>query len=311
MPVQLLLYKDATPVTVDRHRDLSVKTGANYNFAKGVNSVPLTAIEFAQAAAEYPIVFAGTDDAIMPAVILGVQQTENLFVDESGTWQSKYIPAFVRRYPFVFSNDKTGKTLILHVDESFDGCNREGRGERLFDSDGLQTQYLKSVLNFLQDYQARFLRTKEYCDRLRSHELLQSMQANFNPATGEPRSLSGFMTIDREKLKKLSTDDLEAMFRNDELECTYLHLHSLRHFGDMLERLPAPSAEAETANVDDKTGNKAAASDAKTPTPKGSAKDAASDAKTPAPKGSAKDAASDAKTPAAKGATTNGGAREE
>ena len=86
--------------------------------------------------------------------------------------------------------------------------------------------------------------------------------------------------------------------------------HSLRHFGDMLERFPAPVAEAETADVDDKTGNKAAASDAKAPAAKDSAKDAASEEKTPAAKGAAKDAASDEKTPAAKGAATNGGARE-
>ena len=247
MTTKLLFYKDAKPVNVEHHKDLSVKTGVTYRFAKNVNSVPLTAIEFGQAAAEYAIVFAGTDDAIMPAVILGAQQTENLFIDESGAWQGRYVPAFVRRYPFVFSSDQAGKNFILHIDESFEGCNREGRGERLFDNEGQQTQYLKSVLSFLQDYQARFQRTREYCNRLKSLGLLQPMQAQFNLGSGERRMLSGFMTVDREKLKAISTDDLTTMFGNDELECTYLHLHSLRHFGNMVERMPArsPMEEAE------------------------------------------------------------------
>jgi hypothetical protein len=243
---QLLFYQNAHPVTVDRHKDLSVKAGSTYEFARNVNSVPLTAIEFAQAAAEYPIVFAGNEEAVMPVVVLGAQQTENLFVGDNGEWLGKYVPAFVRRYPFVFSTDKSGRTFILHIDEDFKGCNRDGRGERLFDNEGEQTQYLKNVLNFLQDYQARFQRTKQYCDRLKSLDLLQPMQAQFNLNTGERRSLSGFMTVNREKLKQVAADDLQNLFNNDELECTYLHLHSLRHFADMLDRFPAakPSEDA-------------------------------------------------------------------
>jgi hypothetical protein len=252
---QLLIYENATPVTAERHRDLAIRSGLNYEFAKKVNSVPLTAVEFAQAATEYPIVFAGTGEAVMPAVILGVQNSENLYVDQSGGWRGKYIPAFIRRYPFVFSTDNTGKRFILHVDESYSGCNREGRGERLFDNDGQQTQYLRSVLNFLQDYQGRFMRTKQYCDRLKSLGLLQPMQVQFNLTTGEQRSLSGFMTVNREKLKAISTADLETMFRNDELECTYLHLHSLRHFRGMIERMPAGVADegAASSAADDPT----------------------------------------------------------
>ena len=251
MTIQLLFYKDATPVTVDRHKDLSIKAGESYAFAKKVNSVPLTAVEFAQASGEYPIVFAGTSEAVMPAVILGVRNSENLFIDEAGAWRGKYIPAFIRRYPFVFSTDADEKNFILHVDEGYSGCNRDGRGERLFDNDGQQTQYLKSVLNFLQDYQGRFMRTKQYCDRLLQLDLLQPMQAQFNLTSGEQRSLSGFMTVNREKLKAVPTDDLETMFRNDELECTYLHLQSLRHFGDMIERFPAELTAGEAAPGDD------------------------------------------------------------
>jgi hypothetical protein len=38
-------------------------------------------------------------------------------------------------------------------------------------------------------------------------------------------------------------EDLTTMFGNDELECTYLHLHSLRHFGNMVERMPSRQAD--------------------------------------------------------------------
>jgi hypothetical protein len=232
---QQLFYRTAVPVSFQRHKDWSVKTGDSYAFAAEVNSVPVTAIEFAQAAAEYPVVFAGNEESVFPAIILGVRENENLHVTQEGQWRGKYVPAFVRRYPFVFSQDAEGKTFTLHIDETFSGCNQAGRGEKLFDSDGAQTQYLRTVLGFLQDYQGRFLRTRAYCDRLLQLKLLQPMQAQFTLGGGEQRSLSGFMVVDRQKLKSLPQDVLADMLAKDELECTFLHLASLRHFQDMLE----------------------------------------------------------------------------
>jgi hypothetical protein len=240
---QQLFYRSVVPVNFQRHKDWSVKTGDSYAFASDVNSVPLTAVEFAQAANEYPIVFAGTEEAVFPAVILGARANENLYVDAEGRWLGRYIPAFVRRYPFVFSQDAEGKVFTLNIDETFPGCNQAGRGERLFDADGQQTQYLKTVLGFLQDYQARFRRTRAYCDRLKELNLLQPMQAQFTLPGGEQRSLSGFMAVDRAKLKALPADVLADMMSKDELECTFLHLASLRHFQDMLDKMPRPAAQ--------------------------------------------------------------------
>lgn len=249
---ELLFYETVVPVSSESHRDLSVKTGESYKFAEKVNSVPLTAIEFGNAAAEYPIVFSGNETSVMPCAILGANASQNVFVQEDGSWGGKYVPAFVRRYPFVFGQDQSGENLILHLDETFEGFNRDGVGERLFDSEGAQTQYLKNILAFLQDYQQRFNRTKVYCDRLLELELLQPMEATFNMPSGERQSLSGFQTISREKLKALPDEKLCEMMRSDEMECTYLHLASLRHFGAIAEKFSIDGDKAE-APVDDDT----------------------------------------------------------
>ena len=244
MATQLLFYENARPVTAKTHGDVSVR-GTDYSFAAKTNSVPLTAIEFAAAAAHYPIVFAGTGDRVMPALVLGARDGHNFFVDAAGQWRAgTYIPAFVRRYPFVFSMDAEQKNFILNIDEDYDGVNREGRGERLFDSDGKQTSYLQNILKFLQEYQGQFRRTEAFCKRLQDLGLLQPMQAQFQLADGEKRSLSGFMAIDREMLKGIGGDDLRAMFDTDELECAYLHLHSLRHFQGMLSQFAPAEPEA-------------------------------------------------------------------
>ncbi len=257
MATQMLFYKNARPVTVKAHGDLSVRGTDGYGFASKVNSVPLTAIEFAAAAGHYPIVFAGTEEKVMPTVILGVKDHENFFVGEDGSWRAQtYVPAFVRRYPFVFSTDKKNNNFILNIDEGYSGCNRDGSGERLFDSEGNQTIYLQNILRFLQEYQGQFHRTETYCKRLMDLGLLQPMQAQFNLADGERRSLSGFMSVNREKLRDIDDDTLRQMFDTDELECTYLHLHSMRHFQTMLTQFansdPQAAAPADDGDAPEK-----------------------------------------------------------
>jgi hypothetical protein len=240
-----LFYSNAVPVSSQKHGDLSVKSGGDFGFARLANSVPLTAVEFRRATPEYAVVFAGEGDAIMPVAILGAEAEQNVFVKEEGTWDGTYIPAFVRRYPFVFSSSDDGKTFTLCIDESFSGCNREGRGERLFDAEGERTQYLETVLNFVQDYQVQFQRTRAFCARLKELELLEPMQAQFTLPGGERRNLTGFMAVNRSKLKELDDEVLAQMAKSDELELVYLHLQSMQNFGTMLQRIGAkPESEA-------------------------------------------------------------------
>jgi len=245
MPVQQLFYKTAVPVSAKRHGDLSISSGKTYAFARHTNSIPLTALEFGPAAGTHPIVFAGTGEDVVPAIIVGTREDENLAVDADGNWQGTYIPAFARRYPFIFSLDKDKNQFTLLVDEEFEGANRDGRGERLFDSEGEQTGYLKSVLKFLQDYQAGFARTQAFCKRLKELDLLVPMQAEFSLGAGQKRTLGGFQVVDREKLKALSGEVLADLCRKDELECIYLPLSSMRHFRQMLERANTEASEAE------------------------------------------------------------------
>ncbi|NML47387.1 SapC family protein [Ramlibacter sp. G-1-2-2] len=245
MTTQLLFYESAVPVSRDRHGGSSVQAGADYAFARSVNSVQLMAVEFPAAAAEYAIVFAGQEEATMPAVILGVRGNENLFLAPDGSWQARYIPAFVRRYPFVFSSSNDGKTFTLCVDESFPGFNREGRGQPLFGADGEPTAYVGNVLKFLQDYQAQFQRTQAFCRKLRELGLLEPMQAQISTEAGERLSLGGFWAVNRGRLKALPGDKLAELAKTDELELLYLHLQSMRNFDGLRTRM-AGKQETET-----------------------------------------------------------------
>ena len=247
MTKQLLIYEEAIPVNNERHRKWSVKSGKDYRFSHDLNAVPLTAVEFPLAAAEFPIVFAGNDDAVMPSAILGLLDKQNLFVAEDGDWQASYVPAFLRRYPFVFAATEEGQKFTLCIDEEFSGCNQDDIGERLFDAQGEQTQYLRSVLEFLKAYQAEFTRTQAFCKRLKELELLEPMQARVKHNDGQQYSLSGFMAINRERLNNLPGDELQRLARSGELEIAYIHLQSLHNVTRLGERI----ARAETLKSED------------------------------------------------------------
>jgi hypothetical protein len=250
MTTQMLIYETVVPLSASRHRDCSVDVLANYSFSAKVNSVPLMAVEFQTAAAEYAIVFTG-DENILPAVILGMRRDENLYVSANdATWGAKYKPAFVRRYPFVFSTTPDKERFVLCIDEAFSGFNRESRGQNLFDADGKPTAYVDNILKFLQEYQVQFRRTQEFCKKVRELDLLEPMQAQVEMRSGERLSLNGFMAVNRAKLKALPADKLSELAKTDELELLYLHLQSMRNFNGMSDRLaehiekPAPVAEA-------------------------------------------------------------------
>lgn len=258
MSTQLLIYETAVPVSGARHGDCAVEAGADYAFARNVNSVPLMAVEFPHAAPEYAIVFAGAQDAVMPAAILGLRGNENLYLEAGGTWQAKYLPAFVRRYPFVFSASDDGKTFTLCVDEAFPGFNREGRGQRLFDDDKKPTPYVDNVLKFLQEYQAQFMRTQAFCKKVKELELLEPMQAQISLGSGERFSLGGFWAVNRDKLKALPGDKLAELAKTDELELLYLHMQSMRNFNSLRDRIAQAPAEDKPAPKKSAGGKSAA-----------------------------------------------------
>jgi hypothetical protein len=63
------------------------------------------------------------------------------------------------------------------------------------------------------------------------------MQAQVTTPSGDKLSLNGFLSVSREKLRKLDAESLATLARTDELELLYLQLHSMRNFNEVKDRL--------------------------------------------------------------------------
>lgn len=227
------MYETVSPISASSHGDVSIKPVSNLEFSRGINSIPVVAAEFPSAAQDMAIVFTGDDDALLPVVLTGVKPNENVYLDEDGNWTGRYVPAFLRRYPFIFARSDVD-TMTLCLDEAHSGFNRDGRGERLFDVDGNRTQYLENMLGFVTQYQRQHIMTQAFCKRLAALGLLEAATLNATDAAGETRRLVGFQIINRQKFKGIPDADLLTMFRSDELELCYLHMHSLQNLGIQL-----------------------------------------------------------------------------
>lgn len=240
----LLFYDKPVALNKVQHKDLKIKPmGNNFSFASDTNSVIVAGVEFTEASKEYPIVFAKAGETVVPVVLLGLRNQENLFLKEDGSWDARYIPAFVRRYPFVLAETGEQGQRMVCVDEGFPGLN-ESEGEPLFE-DGEPTQILKQAIDFLEEYQRQYLRTETFVKRLQENDLLMSLNAKIDMVDGQQYSLTGLLAVDEKKLLALPDDKALEFFKSGELAWVYCHLASLGCMARMVDRVGSSQVEVD------------------------------------------------------------------
>ena len=146
----VLFYGKPEPLSVEAHGTLGVDAVSKpYGFVAQTNLVPLTVTEFAPAALSYPVIFIG--DQKMPVAVMALRGGENLFVSDAGEFRPEaYIPAYVRRYPFVFANDEVAKRLILCVDRDAPFI-KDGGATPLF-VDGKPPRYVETPMELCNNF---------------------------------------------------------------------------------------------------------------------------------------------------------------
>ena len=226
----VLFYGKPEPLSVEAHSGLGVDpVDQPYAFVSGTNIVPLTVTEFAPAALTYPVIFVG--DARQPVAVMGLRQGENLFVNDKGAFRPEaYIPAYVRRYPFVFANDEVQKRLILCVDRDAPFI-KEGGANPLF-VDGKPSPYVEQAMEFCNNFEQERLRTEAFGKLLTDLDLLETREAMFTPrnpdgSAGTPQKIAEYFAVSEDKLKALPAEKLAELRDNGALGQIYAHLVSL------------------------------------------------------------------------------------
>ena len=226
----VLFYDKPEPVSVEAHGTLGVDAvDKPYGFVAQTNLVPLTVTEFAPAALSYPVIFIG--DNKMPVSVMALRGGENLFVSDAGEFRTEaYIPAYVRRYPFVFANDDIQKRLILCLDRTAPFL-KEGGATPLF-VDGKPSPYVEQAMEFCNNFEQERQRTDAFVKVLTDLDLFDTREAVFTPrnpdgTTAAPQKIAEYFAVSEEKLKALPVDQLAELRDNGALGQIYAHLVSL------------------------------------------------------------------------------------
>ena len=235
----VLFYKQAEPLTREQHGKLGLRrSDTPYDFTKGANVVPLLVTEFSASALSYPIIFAG--DAKLPLAVMGVSSGENLFVDDAGVFEpDHYLPAYIRRYPFVFASDPGNERLIVCIDRGA-AVIGEDYEVALFDGDE-PSEFTKGAIKFCEDFETERLRTESFVALLKEMDLFDLRRANYTPrradgSAGEPQQIAEYFAISEEKLSKLPNERFVELRDNGALGQIYAHLVSLQGWERLISR---------------------------------------------------------------------------
>lgn len=220
-----LFYRRPTPLDAAKHINLGLKKGFGLSFTSQVNAVPINMIEMPQVCHFYPIAFSPDGNAT-PVALMGLRDNENLFVNAKGEWEPNcYIPAYIRRYPFIFSEMPDSDRLTLCVDIN-DSVVDEKSDQKFFDKEGKPTQLAQNALEFCKSYHAAAQQTQDFSKALADSGLLVDRQAEISIGEGKKISFSGFRIIDEAKLAELSDKDFLDWRRKGWLPFLYAHLFS-------------------------------------------------------------------------------------
>ncbi|MDR3462739.1 MAG: SapC family protein [Beijerinckiaceae bacterium] len=232
-----LFYRSIEPLNRDVHRGYGLAMEAPYAFARSSHLLPAVVDEFPVACAELPIVFIQEADGSAPVFLTGVKPGENVFVAGDGTWTGRYVPAYLRRFPFILGEVPGGEPLICLDSEA--GIVRKhaepGRDHLLFTVDGGESPELTGRIRLVADYAQAATRTQAFTALLRDHKLLQPITVQTN-RNGAGNAIHGLLAVDENALNALSDEAFLTLRAANALSAIYMHLVSLRS----IERLGMP-----------------------------------------------------------------------
>ncbi len=227
----VLFYKTPEPLSPEVHGGMGIRAiDAPHAFVAETNVVPLTVAEFPAASLSYPIVFIG--DAYMPVAAMGLSAGQNVFVSAQGQFKSdSYLPAFARRYPFVFANDETQERMILCVDIDAPMVAKTNPDVPFFEGT-TATPFVDNAMQFCSDFENERRRTESFVQLLRDLDLLAARETVYRPQNpdgtpGEPQKIAEYFAVDEAKLGALTGDKLVELRDNGALTHIYAHLNSL------------------------------------------------------------------------------------
>ncbi len=231
-----LFYSNLVPLSSQFHPRHGLKQRENLAFTRKTHAIPITVDEFAIAQRHYPIVF-GLGENPAPLALVGLQEGTNLYLGADDQWEpGQYIPAFVRRYPFMLAKlSPTSEELSLCFDDTTDLIAADA-GEALFDGND-PSETTKSVLAFCEQFEQAVFRTRAFMDELAKLDLLMDGEVTIQrEGLAEPAVYRGFRMVAEDRLQGMRGDQARKLVQSGMLGLAYAHLFSLSLISGLFDK---------------------------------------------------------------------------
>lgn len=215
------MYTNVKLILKDEDKNLKAQPIENYSFASNLSQCIIGLDEIFKASLSYPIVFIKGKDKFSAMTLMSLENNKNLFIDKDGKFiENNYIPAHLRKYPFIFVQDND--TLHLAYDSDCQAINKKS-GQALFDQDGKNTAYLDGVLKFLNDFQNTCNNMDKFIKELDDAKVLEDSTINVNNGKF---IVNGFLKVNEEKLNNLDKYILRDLVKSGAYKLAIAHLLS-------------------------------------------------------------------------------------
>jgi hypothetical protein len=233
-----LFYTALQALNLTQHGKMKVRPIERAPVIAQTHAIPATVDEFALLQRHYPIVFSVGEQPV-PLVLMGLSEGVNVFLDEDGKIQDKmiYVPAYMRRYPFLLARLRPDSDeLSLCFDPTAGAVGEFDDGEPLFDGDQ-PSQATNAILQFCEQFETAGQRTGAFVEELKKSGLLIDGEVAIQPeGSDKPFIYRGFQMVDEEKFRELRGDELRKMNQNGMLPLICAHLFSLSQIREVFSR---------------------------------------------------------------------------
>lgn len=243
-----LFFNDLAPISSQVHSGWKARPMESAPFFATSHAIPVTIDEFAVAQRFYPIIFSVGDQPV-PLALMGLNEGVNTYTDDDGKLLAEsYVPAYVRRYPFLLARLRDdSEELSLCFDPTSGALGEFEDGDALFDGDQ-PSEATKSILKFCEEFEQAGQRTTAFMKELTDLGLLMDGEVSIQTDAEQPFVYRGFQMVNEEKLRDLRGDQLRKMMQSGLLPLVHAHLFSLQNIREVFGRqmaqgkVPAPQA---------------------------------------------------------------------
>ena len=223
------------------HHDLKIITDKSDQYGNNTMYSVVYPFEFKELQADYPIFFHKDNSAnnYTALALFGFDENENLFL-QNEKWQASYVPLMVQREPFLIgqqSQIEQGETVnnqVIHLDLDSPRVSKE-HGTDIFLPNGGNSEYISKISSILKAIHDSKISTQLFFDTLKEHDLFEAFNLDIQLKDGTNNRLSGFYTINEDKLRELSGEVLEQLNKSGLLMLIYMVIASHANLNALIQ----------------------------------------------------------------------------